>query len=260
MSNPYISNSDIYQVNAERDISVILSRFNTNFIYDCIESAIESKNNAQFIMPNPNLVRSLEDNFIMMQQNYPDDKQNILACRDETYNEIINYLCSKYNLSFNTEDNGVDLYSAAYYLYDFLVSNYLQNLTVFFSKYILHEKNNLYKELNLDKFKKNSNINYGKKVVKDSILSTILIQISYVIDQIMAFDFDFETIVRTTYDNNNVAQFITLLFTDSNYFYNYYKQDINNAFIKPNIITNIRFLLQPHAISDEALNTFVKEG
>lgn len=260
MSNPYISNSDIYQVNAERDISVILSRFNTNFIYDCIESAIESKNNAQFIIPNPNLVRSLEDTFIMMQQNYPDDRQNILACREETYLEIINYLCGKYNLSFNNNDeNEIDLYSTAYYLYDFLVGNYLHNLTLFFSKYILHEKNNLYKAFNLDKFKKTTNINYGKKMVKDHVMSTILIQISYVIDQMMTFDFDFRTIVNIIYDNNHIAQFINLFFSDNNYFFDLYKKDINNVYIRPNIITNIRLLLQPNGISDDAINTFIKD-
>ena len=222
MSNPYISNSDIYQVNAERDISIILSKFNTNYIYDCIESALASKNNAQFIMPNPNLVRSLEDNFIIMQQNFPDDKQNILECREETYNEIINYLCDKFNLSFNGNEQ-VDLYSAAYYLYDFLVANYLKALTLFFAKFILREKNTLYKSLELDRFKKSSNINYGKKLIKDSTISTILIQISYVIDQLMAFDFDFDTIVRVAYDNSDIANFIISLFNDNGYFYNLYK-------------------------------------
>lgn len=261
MSNPYISNSDIYQVNAERDISVILSRFNTNFIYDCIESAIMSKNNTQFIIPSPNLVRSLEDNFIMMMKDYPDDKQNILACREETYNEIISYLCSKYNLSFNDNDeNELDLYSVAYYLYDFLVGNYLQNLTLFFSKYILHEKNSLYKELNLDRFKKTNNINYNKKIIKDQTMGIILTQISYIIDQLMVFDFDFETIVKITYDNNNVSQFIISLFSDNNYFYNFYKEDINNTFIRPNIITNIRLFLQPNGINIDVMNTFIKEN
>lgn len=259
MSNPYISNSDIYQVNAERDITIILSKFNTNFIYDCIENALTAKNNAQFIIPNPNLVRSLEDNFIIMQQNFPDDRANILACRKETYNEIINYLCDKFNLSFSTNDE-IDLYSAAYYLYDFLVSNYLQNLTLFFGKFILHEKNNLYKSLNLDRFKKSNNINYGKKLIKDPIISIILTQISYIIDQLMSFDFDFDSIVRIAYDNNNISNFIISQFNDNEYFYNFYKSDISNSFIRPNIITNIRLLIQNSAISEDALNTFIKEG
>lgn len=260
MSNPYITNSDIYQVNAERDISVILSRFSTNFIYDCIESALESKNNAQFIMPNPNLVRSLEENFNIMLANFPDDKQNILNCREETYMEIIDYLCSKFNLSFNVDDdNRVDLYSAAYYLYDLLVGNYLQTLTLFFSKFILREKNNLYKSLNLDKIKKNTNINYGKKIIKDSMISTILTHISYIIDQLMAFDFDFETIVTTAYDNNNIAKFIVSVFKDDEYFYNFYKTDILNVYIRPNIITNIRLLIQNNSISDDIVGTFIKE-
>lgn len=259
MSNPYISNSDIYQVNAERDITVILSRFNTNFIYDCIESALSSKNNAQFIIPNPNLVRSIEDNFTIMLQNFPDDKANILECREETYREIISYLCGKFNLSFNYNDQ-VDLYSAAYYLYDFLVGNYLQNLTGFFGKFILHEKNNLYKALNLDRFKKSSNISYGKKLIKDPTISIILIQISYIIDQLMAFDFNFETIVKIAYDDNNIAKFINSLFSDNEYFYNFYKNDISNSYIRPNIITNIRLLIQNSAISENALATFIKEG
>ena len=259
MSNQFITNSDIYQVNAERDITIILSRFNTEYIYDCINNALDSKHNAQFIVPNPNLVRSLEDNFIIMQQNYPDDKMNILKCREETYNEIIEFLCSKFNLSFNNNDN-IDLYSTAYYLYEFLVSNYLQNLTFFFSKFIINEKNNLYKTLNLDRFKKTSNINYGKKIIKDPITSTILIQISYIIDQLMSFDFNFDTIVRTVYNNNNIAQFILSLFNDNEYFYDFYKRDITNTFIRPNIITNIRLLIQDTAIPADAVNTFIKEG
>lgn len=259
MSNQYINNSDIYQVNAERDIAVILSRFNTNFIYDCIENALLSKNTTQFIIPNPNLVRSLEDNFIIMQQNFPDDKENILKCREETYNEIINYLCSKFNLSFNDNDE-IDLYSAAYYLYDFLVGTYLPKLIKFYSKYILQEKNNLYKAFNLDRFKKTSNINYGKKMFKDNITSTILIQISYIIDQLMAFDFDFETIVNIVSDDDDIARFINSLFYDNGYFYNFYKQDISNPYIKPNIITNIRLIIQNQSIVDDDISNFIKEG
>lgn len=258
MSNQFITNSDMYQVNAERDITVILSRFNTEFIYDCINSALESKHNAQFIMPNPNLVRSLEDNFIIMQQNYPDDKMNILKCREETYNEIIQFVCSKFNLKFNENDQ-VDLYSAAYYLYEFLVSNYLQNLAFFYSKFIINEKQNLYKSLNLERFKKSSNINYGKKMSKDPVTSTILIQISYIIDQLMSFDFHFDTIVRTVYNNNNIAHFILSLFEDDDYFYDFFKKDITNSFIRPNIITNIRLLIQDTLMPVDT-ETFIKEG
>lgn len=258
MSNQYISNSDIYQVNAERDISVILSRFDTNYIFDCINNALLAKNNAQFIMPNPNLVRSLEDTFITLKQMYPDDIENIISCREETYNEIINYLCSRFNLSFNDNDE-IDLYSAAYYLYEFLVSNYLSQLTKFFSKFILQEKSNLYKSFNLEKFKKTTNINYGKKYFKDNNMHIIILQIPYIIDQLMSFNFDFETIINMVYDDSNIANFITSIFYDDEYFYNFYKQDINNDFIKPNIITNIRLLIQNNSITDDAFINFVKE-
>lgn len=260
MSNPYISNSDIYQVNAERDVTVILSRFNTEFIYDCIESALQSKQNAQFMMPNPNLVRSLEDNFIIMQQTFPDDKVNILEVRDETYREIIEYLCNKFNLSFNVSDQVVDLYSAAYYLYDFLVANYLGYLSSFFSKFIMKEKNNLYKSLNLDRFKKTSNINYGKKMIKDPVISIILIQISYIIDQLTTYDFSFNNIVAMAYNDNNIGRFLNSLFIDNGYFYNFYKSDIANTFIRPNIITSIRLIIQDNVVSDDVINTFIKEN
>lgn len=259
MSNQYISNSDIYQVNAERDITVILSKFNTNYIYDCIENALNTKNNAQFIIPNPNLVRSLEDNFIIMQQNFPDDKANILECREETYREIIYYLCGKFNLSFNPTEE-VDLYSAAYYLYDFLVGNYLNYLTSFFGKFILQEKNNLYKSLNLDRFKKTTNISYGKKIIKDPMISIIIIQISYIMDQLMSYDFSFESILKIVYNNNDISRFMISLFSDNEYFYNFYKNDVSNAYIRPNIITIIRLFIQNTAIAEDAQTTFIKEG
>lgn len=259
MSNQYITNSDIYQANAERDIFVILSRFNSDFIFDCINNAIQSKNNTQFIVTNPNLIRSLEDNFNALMSQYPDDKANIQECREETYIEIIHYLCSRFNLKFYDNDN-IDLYTAAYHLYDFLVGNYLYNLSTFYSNFILQEKNNLYKSFNLDKFKKNTNINYGKKLFKDNTISTILIQISYIIDQLMSFDFDFETIVNMVYRNNDIANFITSLFDDRGDFYTLYKQDLVNPFIRPNIITQIRLTIQEKSIAEDAVFNFVKEG
>lgn len=260
MSNEYISNSDIYRVNAERDVSVILSRFNTQYIYDCIDNAIYLKNNAQFITTNPNLVRSLEDNFIVMKQQFPDDIDNIVECRDETYNEIIQYLCSKFNLRFNNNDD-IDLYSAAYYLYEFTVSNYLQNITLFFGKFILKERNSLYKELNLEQFKKTTNINYNKKFFTDHIGPAILLNAGYIIDQLTAFDFDFETLVNTIYDSNNTAAFINYAFEDVGYFYNFFKQDIVNPAIRPNIITSIRLIIQGELVDRQITidNTIKKE-
>ena len=258
MSNQYITNSDIYQVNAERDVYVILSRFNTQYIYDCIDNALLAKNNTQFITRNPNLVRSLEDNFIVMQQQFPDDKANIMECREETYNEIINYLCSKFNLRFE-EINYTDLYTAAYYLYDFTVSNYLNYLVSFYSKYILKEKNTIYKDLNLEQFKKNTNINYNKKLFKDTTTTNILINVSYVIDQLSAFDFDLETIIKVVYDDTNIAYFMNSIFEDEDRFYKFYVQDINNPMIRPNIITNIRLAIQNAVVNEDLMmNSILK--
>lgn len=259
MSNQYISNSDIYQVNAERDISVILSRFNTQYIYDCIDNALLLKNSTQFITPNPNLVRSLKDNFIVMTQQFPDDIANIKECEEETYIEIINYLCSKFNLEFNDNDN-IDLYSAAYYIYDLLVCNYLKNLVEFYTRFILKEKNSIYRDLNLEQFKKTANINYSKKVFKDSITSNILINITYVIDNLSAFDFDFDTIVNIVYGNSQISSFINSIFEDQGYFYNFYKNDIINPVIRPNIMTNIRLSIQNSTINEDIINTFIKEN
>ena len=259
MSNQYITNSDIYQVNAERDISVILSRFNTNYIYDCIDSALNNNLNSQFLIPNPNLVRSLEDTFKMMELDFPDDKANIQTCRLETYEEIIEYLCSKFNLTFTNNSDSVDLYSAAYYLYDFLVGNYLNNIVAFYGKFILNEKANIYKTFGLEKLKKATNINYGKKIIKDPMISTIIIQTPYNIDQHTAFDFDFDSIVRVIYDDNDIAKFIISLFDDSEYFYNYFKLYLGNGFIRPNIITNIRLFLQNNSLTEDITDTFIKE-
>ena len=256
MSNPFISNSDIYKSNAERDISVILSRFSTPYIFTCIDNAIQLKTVNQMILPNPNLVRSLEESFNRLFEDYPDDKANIKEVREETYNEIINYLCSIFKIKFN-DDGEVDLYSAAFYLYDFLVGDYLNKICIFFSEYILKEKNELYKAFELEKFKKNININYGKKMFKDNTTTIIIQQISYVLDQLMSFDFDFETIVNIAYQGNEVARFINSIYDDEGYFYNFYKNELMNQFIKPNIITNIRLYIQNKLMTTEGY-TFVK--
>lgn len=259
MSNKYINNSDIYQVNAERDISVILNRFNSDYIFECIDNGLQSKNSSQFIINNPNLIRSIENNFNMLKTEYPDDIDNIMGTREDLYNEVINYICPKFNLSFNDNDN-VDLYSAAYILYEFLVSNYLNYLTQFYARFIFKERNSLYKSLNLDKLKKSTNINYSKKVIKDPVISSILINTSYILDQLTAFNFDFETIINTVYDDYNTRSFITSIFYDKGTFYDFYKNDIHNEFIRPNIITNIRLAIQDEIMSYELMDKSFMRG
>ena len=257
--NEFITNSQIYTIATENEISNILSHFNSAYVMDVINDNLNTRLSYTMI-PNPNIVNSFEVNFRNLLSNYSFESESIKTVRENTYKEIINTLCAYYNLQFNDTDD-IDYFVAAAYLYEFLVSNFIGSLTTFFCSFIISEKDALYSSLGLENLKKNkdSSTTYNKKIYQDQKLAIINSNINIVLDQIASYDITLYDILRTVYPNREINNFLEGIISDNENFYKtVYISLLNDEYNRPNLITNIRLALQQYALSGH--NIISQEG
>lgn len=236
-------NSNVYNMIAEGEIAQILSKFSTEYIMDVIDSNIRNRFSYNPALSNPNIINSYEMNFKGMLSSFPNDADNIMSIRQDTYLTIINKICSSFNLQYIGDQP--DCYTLAYNLYDLFVSGYSRNIINFFARYIYIHGNEIYHNMGLDKYKKSkdSTTNYMRKILDDSrnIEAAVYIaRIKDVIYYISGFDIDFYTFLSFNYPKE-VCDF---LYSNIAPMGNIFKDEFCNVLNSPSILTEIRIAIQ----------------
>lgn len=232
-------NNHIFNIVSENQIATILSHFNSDYIMNSIIEKIRSRN--FYSMNNPNVVYSYELNFKQIKSFYPNDVQNIDAVRVQTYQEIIDILCRYHGLSFN-DSMQIDYYSAAYYLYDFLVANFLPHIVSFFVKYLVAEKTRLYEYIVSRGTERD--MGYSRKIYKDNKIATISSNLDVALDYIKGIDIHISTIISSLYPAE-IANFLNQIVAPVGDFYKeIYVAIFNDPLMMPEVLTGIRLELQ----------------
>lgn len=241
MSIDLYRNDQIYTMIAEGEVANILAHFNSDYIMNIIKSYINKRFDFNSLINNPNIVMSYEINFKDLMTQYPSDVDNIKQARQETYEEIVSIICQHYKLNYIPNPDN-DMYSVAYWLYDFFVCNYAKNIINFFTGYIYQNKEAIYNNLELYKYKKDrdSSTTYIKKVYNDIIIATIISKIKEVIYYISGFDIEMNTLLSYNYDIDT-CNFINSIVIPTN---NIFKENFCEVFSIPTILTDIRLALQ----------------
>lgn len=187
------SNSD-YSVVSNAEAASIINRFSPEMIEDIIDNALANKFR-NYTNQLINIVAAIDQNQKIAMSALPDRANEIRQTTDDLYMKIISKICIAHNLSFIGNDSS-DLYSTAYSLYDFFISQFNNYLYNFFSTYINREKNTLYEALELSGRKKDIP-SYSKKIYKNDSpkLAIIHANLEYVLDNICSYDIDFNTFV-----------------------------------------------------------------
>lgn len=235
-----------YEISNEYNITELLSHFDSNYIFDIITDKLDTMDYSS-ILQEPNVVASFEENFKLMNDNYPGDSQNIRMIRTQVYTDIINILCQRFNLKFNEDDDNIDRYTLAYYLYDFLICNRNNYITNFFTSFIVNNKESLCRFLNLDEYRKSkeSSAAYGKRIYDDPMYGAISANMPKVIRHIITIDISLINIFQSTYTNPEVIAFLDNAITDcGDFFRDFYCSVLEQPDIMPIVITNIRLSLQ----------------
>lgn len=238
--------TELYQISGSYDIAEVLARFDSNFIFDVIQDKLDHISFASSSTES-NIVEAFETNFKAMNEQFPGDSHNIKEIRQRVYTDIIRILTEKFNLAFNYEDDTIDIYMAAYYLYDFLVCNRNKIMVNFFVAFIINNKDNLCQSLNMEDFRKSkdSAAAYGKRLYDDNKFAIISANINTVIANISELDVTLFNIFQSTYKDPMVLDLLANAFADKgNFFKNYYCSILNNPEELPIVITNIRLYLQ----------------
>jgi hypothetical protein len=235
-----------YQNSGEYNITELLAHFDRNYIFDILNDKLESISFSTSII-EPNIVSAFENTFKSMNSQYPGDSQNIRVIREQAYRDIISILTKRFNLRFNTVDDTIDLYTAAYYLYDFTVCNRNNLMINFFTAFIVNNKDSLSSNFNADDYRKgkDSALAYGKRIYDDQKFAMISANIANVIDYISTLDISLLNIFQSSYRDPNIVAFLDNAFADcGNFFKDFYCSILKKPEEMPIVITNIRLALQ----------------
>lgn len=250
------ANSQAYNISTENELAEVLSHYNSEFVFSIIDKSMSSRFLTVPSVAMPNVVGAWEQNFKAINAQYGSDSTiEVARVRSETYREIIDAICKEFNLNF-TIDDSVDLYSAAYQLYDLFVCNFAESLSTFFANFIYRERSSLYDSLGLADMKKNkdSSTIYGKKIYKDIKLAIINANIDMVIREVCAMEFPFHAIISLICGNTSDLKkyILTIVSADNTFFQKAYVTALNSD-IRAELITAIRIKLQKLALSHEQI-------
>lgn len=238
--------SNPYDVTGEYDLAEMLEHFDTPYTMDLIEDKLSNIDYAS-VRPEPNIVAAYESTFKGMMINFPGDANNIQAIRRNAYLDIISVLCKRFNLRFNEDDDNIDPFTAAFYLYDFLIVNRGNYIVNFFTSFIINNKDSFMGFLNIDDYHKakTAAADYSRRMYADPVYGVISSNISKVINHIMELDISLFNIFSSIYTNQETLQFLGNAIGDcGNFFKDVYCEVINTPEVAPIIITNIRLKLQ----------------
>ena len=243
----FLQNSRAYNIKAETELSVILSHFDESFIYNVIDDNLNMLNSKFNALSIPNIVNSFEDNFKAIAINYPERKEDIIQTRYDTYYQIIDMIAKNYQFEFRPTDD-MDIYTVAYYCYDFFLANYHTYLVKFLSTIIYTQCEVLYNALSMEALKKNKDISTSanKQMYKNQHLAILCANIDMVVSYIRDMDFTMEQIMNICYDNNytTVSIFLQHVFPIYDFYKTYYASLIYNERIHSDIIAAVQWDIQ----------------
>lgn len=248
------ANLQAFNIVTENELAEVLSHYNSEYVFSIVDEAMKSRFLGVPIAAMPNVVGAWEQNFKAIIAQYGSEAhEEVYRVRNETYREIIDTICKEFGLNFTIDDT-VDIYSAAFHLYNLLVCNFMSNMTYFFASYIYKERAALYETLNLAELKKNkdSSTIYGKKIYKDIKLAVINANIDMVVTAVCGMDIPFYSIISIICGNNSELKryFLSIISANPEFYEKAYVSVLNSD-IRPEVITSIRFKLQEIAMAHE---------
>lgn len=244
----FLINNKEYEIKANNQLSVILSQFDATYIMNVIEDTLGRQLNSFNLMGPPNAVESFELMFKELYETYPEDHTNIDDSRIEVYREIIDSICRHMQLSFQ-ETERLDLYTMAYYLYDFYVAHLNNYLVTFYDRYIQSEKDNLCANYRLEGLERKRDM--GASYVHyafgdDETMALVVANLPLVLSNLRQMPIPDEYVYRTIYgpQNESIVQLFIQNVVPRGSVFGLFNTLLFNEQLYPTIVTHIRMAIQ----------------
>ena len=186
-----ISQNSDFAIVSDSEAASIINRFTPEMVEDIVQEAIKTKYRS-YSNTLANIVGALESNYRDAMAGLPEYSPDLMKQREDIYRYIIQITCQAHQLVYIPMEVE-DIYSAAYYIYDFLLAKFNNYMINFFVNYINREKNTIYENLKLVEKKKDAPL-YSKKIYKNanSKLAVIHANLEYVLQNIFVYDISFD--------------------------------------------------------------------
>lgn len=247
-------------INTDAAIGTILSHFSTEYINHIIDDSLSMKFRP-FDGPMPNMVDVLHRQFMSISGEAPDYKDKLDDVTLETYKEIINMICSYYNLTFTGDFDTMnikDIYTIAHILYDIFISRFTEYMIDFFVSYIVNNSDSIYSYLNSDessKKPKESSIMHSAENYIDPKFIIIHANINKVIYNMAAYDISLYDLLNYFLDPFTAQKIGSVLIDNNDIYKNHYASYIMDQRYCAGVLTNIKLNLQSKTQEVSKINT-----
>lgn len=242
----FLMNDKEYEIQANMQVATILSQFDSNYIMDVISDTIDQQFQSFNTITRPNIVQSFEEYFKQLKFQYPTDIDNIDDTRYSAYQNIIDIICSKFNLDrFNLET--VDNYTLAFFLYDFFVSKFDLYMVNFYSRFVVQEKSNIFINLGLQKSSElgDASSNYNRYAFSDDEeLAAVVANLPNILSALKNNDISDSDIYRSIYNNPDIVNLFETHIAPNISIFDIYNRILFNQVLYPSVITQIRLKIQ----------------
>ena len=244
---PFQYNPAVTNVNIDNQLAAILDQFEYDYIMDVISDALDNRFRL-YDLPTPNIVAAYEMQFKALTDGFSSYSGEITETRNRVYYNIISKICNYYDIEFN-DTSEIDIYSAAYWMYDFFVSNFTKHLIEFYTQFLIAERDSLDSAFGITGLRRENDVvySYSKRLFKDPKIAAIHANLEYVITNMSDINISLYNILVYAYSNNvSISSYIYGLVKDDTgtFFKTQYGSYVTNSKMSADIITQIKMNLQ----------------
>jgi hypothetical protein len=242
-------------ITTDYGLATILSNFESDYIIHIVKDSLTMKFRPFESTPMPNIVDIYQRNFLDIEQNSDQEYlEKIESVKHDTYEEIINIICSYYDISYTidlSEYSGDRLYSICRILYDIFVCRFSENFISFIVKYIISNCDSIYSYLEKDEnsIKPKEIGQYDRKNYLDNKFILIHANLNTVIYNMTSYDISLNELFGYFLDTKTYNEFSNIFVENTNVFKNHFAIYINDPIYQAGVMTNAKLLLQSETIN-----------
>jgi hypothetical protein len=246
------------QIDTDYAIGSILSRFDSEYITNVIQTSIENRFRP-FSEPMPNMVSVLARQFKGVLDNAPDYADKVLEVETQTYQEICQMICQYYNLELDINNDqlyGNTLRTFAFTLYDIFVSRFTEYIIQFYTSYIMRNLDFIYSYLanNEDTKKARENSMQAQKMYTNPKFALVHSNLNQVIINMAAYDISLQELLSYITDPNTAAFLCTFIADKGDIYKYHYATFITDKYTMSGILTSVKLQLQEQTITQNEFN------
>lgn len=242
-------------ITTDYGLATILSNFESDYIIHIVKDSLTMRFRPFESTPMPNIVDIYQRNFLDIEQNSDQEYlEKIESVKHDTYEEIINIICSYYDISYTidlSEYSGDRLYSICRILYDIFVCRFSENFISFIVKYIISNCDSIYSYLEKDEnsIKPKEIGQYDRKNYLDNKFILIHANLNTVIYNMTSYDISLNELFGYFLDAKTYNEFSNIFVENTNVFKNHFAIYINDPIYQAGVMTNAKLLLQSETIN-----------